>query len=505
MRALKGLLIYIGIILGVIVGAGAILICIMYFFPQVRIAGIGMVHYNKTQDEQVIELAQYDYSDPNINLTISSKSIGVNVVPSEDDNIKYSLKLSVFGMSSEIVEYQAVRTVEVDENGSLNVFLTITEPKGWISTQNSLLKIYVPKDMVWDISATTQSGLVVLGSSSHALIMDNLAVSTESGDLSLVNVGSIGTERSLELSSLALTTKNGKFDLSKIDNLTVINSVKLKAQDGEFIFKNLYASVDITGSGIKLIADKILCGNKGFSFIGNNGYITVGTLESPDGSENTIITENISASINTISGKTGVVTTYGNLTIGTTNSYTTIDNLNGNVNIDKAMSNITITANMGNIAVNAYYASGKFINNRGDINVYSRADYIEGCVTEILNVDGNIKVKNEINRLILTTTGRSKAEVVFGKIKDNLTNRFSHKIDCSTNGSCIVYFPTVNISAFEYTAGGIIDGDLESGTGVQYFPNSSADNIQTAQSTAKFTFTGKITIKGHPWSDISTL
>ena len=505
MKALKGLLVYIGLILGIAAGSVAILVCIMYFFPQVRIAGIGMVHYNKTIDTQVVELSKYEYTEPNVNLTITSNNIGINVYPIEGNDIKYNLQLSIFGLSTEIVEYQVVKTAEVDEHGNLNIFMTVTEPKGWISTENSIANIAVPKDIIWNLSATTKKGQVYIGSSNHSLQMNNLAVTTGNGDLSLINVGTNGTERSLELSTLTLTTNKGEFDLSAIDNLTVTNKVQLKANDGEFKFKKLYASVDITGDGVKLTADKVLCGSKGFSFIGVNGYFTIGVLECPEGSENTLIADNMEFSIGTITGKTGIVTTYGNVKINTTNSYTTIENYNGNVSVDKAQDNINIDAHMGNITVGAYYASGKFVSNKGDINVYSRADYIDGCVTEIYNVDGNVKVKNEINRLILTTTGRSNVEVVLGKIKTDLEMPFTHKIDTSVNGSCVVYFPTINISAFKYTAKGIISGDLSAGTSVQYYPGESAENIANANVTANFEFIGKITFKGHPWTDISTL
>ena len=92
---------------------------------------------------------------------------------------------------------------------------------------------------------------------------------------------------------------------------------------------------------------------------------------------------------------------------------------------------------MGNIYVDAYYASGKFVSNKGDINVYSCGEFDEEYFTQIENVDGNVKVKNEVNKLLLTTTGRSKVVVAFGKVKEGYV--FQHKINTSTQGNCVIY------------------------------------------------------------------
>ena len=64
MKALKGLMIYIGIVLGSLLGLALVLLCIMYFVPSFRIAGIGFVHDSEDVEEQVIDISKYSgYKD----------------------------------------------------------------------------------------------------------------------------------------------------------------------------------------------------------------------------------------------------------------------------------------------------------------------------------------------------------------------------------------------------------------------------------------------------------
>ena len=118
MKALKGLLIYMGIVLAMIAGIGVILFAIMYFFPSFRIFGLGVIHYNKDIVGETIDVD--DYSVDDIVINVSSKSIKVNIVPVEvyDKNdkgkdtkilaneINYTLHLNVFGITTDIKSLQ---------------------------------------------------------------------------------------------------------------------------------------------------------------------------------------------------------------------------------------------------------------------------------------------------------------------------------------------------------------------------------------------------------------
>ena len=74
MRALKGLLIYVGIVLGIILGIGVLLFGVMYFVPSFRIAGVGVVHSSDIVKDSIVDLAEYP-TLTNYVLNVSSKFI----------------------------------------------------------------------------------------------------------------------------------------------------------------------------------------------------------------------------------------------------------------------------------------------------------------------------------------------------------------------------------------------------------------------------------------------
>ncbi|MGN0961401.1 MAG: DUF4097 family beta strand repeat-containing protein [Christensenellales bacterium] len=508
MKALKGLLIYIGLVLGIIVGIGLILLCVMYFVPSVRIFGVGVVHYNKAISSEPIKLFDYTgYSDIEIN--INSKKISVNVVPVEKENIEYSMKLNIFGISTEIVEYKVIKSVNVEDN-KLKIYLNVSEPNGWISTSTSDLTVNIPASIEFSLLITSTSGNVSIGNSKLSTKLTNLAVTTGSGNLTLINLGTGSEEKILHLSTLNLTTSKGTFDFTSINNVVVDNKVKLVADDGVFKFKNLNASLDITGDGIRLDANNIVCDGDGLKVIAKNGYFNITKLSSPTGAENTFITDNTVLNITEVTGKTGIVTIYGDINITTLNNYTMIENTNGRVTIGTAKDIITVKTTMGNIKVDSYLKTGKFESKRGDIEVSSNSDYVDGYYSEIINEDGNIKVYNEINRLLVNTTGRSNVEVIFGRIKagfESVEKVFQHQIITSTQGNCVVHIPTLNTVYFKFKAIGIISGEIasfendntyykvEASELDQYYPNASYKDETILN--ASFLFNGKIELKGY--------
>ena len=78
MRALKGLLIYVGIVLGIILGIGVLLFGVMYFVPSFRIAGVGVVHSSDIVKDSIVDLAEYP-TLTNYVLNVSSKNISINI------------------------------------------------------------------------------------------------------------------------------------------------------------------------------------------------------------------------------------------------------------------------------------------------------------------------------------------------------------------------------------------------------------------------------------------
>lgn len=515
MKALKGLLIYIGIILGSILGLCAILVFIMYFFPSVRIFGVSLVHYNTTVEPNPVILSDYsDYSD--IELNVNSKKIHLSIVPAQVDNIECELNLNIFGFSTEIVEYTLVKDVKVEDD-KLKIFLNVAEPNGWISTRASTAVIKVPASKEIALLTNSHSGNISVGASGSQLQLNSLYVSTNTGNLSLTNLSHDNETKTLELDSLNLNTDRGTFDLSDIENIKVLSKVKLSAVKGRFDFHNLEASLDVTGTGVELNAESIKSAEEGFKVIAKNAYFKINKLTSPIGAENTIITDNTSLKITEIVGKTGIVTEYGSVEIATLNDYSMIENTNGKVSISKvAKDTIIVKTKMGDINVAEYLKIGKFESEKGNITVNSTSEYVDGYYTEIINKDGKVTVTNNVNRLYVKTTGRSTGNIMFNKVVQHIEDPnkvFNHVIkvgDSSISSGFNVTLPTNENYYFKFWAKSGAHGELfglHSGDGsnyyitskeeVQYFPSDTIESIEKANKSAGFEFVGNITIIGN--------
>ena len=228
---------------------------------------------------------------------------------------------------------------------------------------------------------------------------------------------------------------------------------------------------------------------------------------------NTIVTENCDVKIDEISGRTAIVTTYGNITVGILNDYANLKSEHGNVNITKAKGDLNINTEFGNISVASYERNGRFVSVRGNINVKGTGDYIQGVYTQIENTEGSITVDNKVNRLLVTTYGSSKVEITYREIKGGLTNPFDvfqHKVKLNDHGSAIIYMPTQNYKTpFKFLAKGNISGEIsglipeyggdkvKSSDDFQYFPSASSENEELCRQSCYFEFYGTIVFRGY--------
>ena len=513
MKALKGFLIYVGIVLAMILGIGIILFAVMYFVPSFRLMGVGVVHHNDTRDNAVIELAKYSDYD-NIEINVSSKRIQLDVQSSSKvQNIEYALKLNNFGIAFDIVEYKVVKSVDVKDS-ILKVNLNITEPEGMISDTSSVFVLTLPDKYAYDLILKTTDGNIYLKGGNSGLKINKLTTTTGTGDLNLSNVGqTIGTTTNLILDTLNMTTSSGKMNLNTINNLTVKNPIKLNSSNGTFNFVNVNAGFNVAGTGVKLNANTINTDINGFKFISENGFFDIVKLITPTGAENTIVTEHCNVEIDEITGRTAIINTFGNINLGTINSNIVLESEHGNVNVTLAKEDIRVETDFGNISVNAYQKNGKFVSRKGNINVRSTGDYVQGAYTQIENEDGQINVDNKINRLLVTTTGSSKVEITFREIKGGLEDPndvFQHKVNLSNYSSAIVYMPTANYKTpFKFKAKGNISGEISGLTSVyegdevkssddfQFFPSASAESQTECQKSCYFEFYGTIEFKGY--------
>ena len=359
MKALKGLMIYIGIVLAIILGIGVFLFCLMYFIPSMRIFGAGVVHANAAGEKQVIELEDYSNYDK-IELNLSSKKI--NVVLKADqklDDIKYALDLNCFGLAFDITEYRIIKDVSL-ENKVLSIDLNVTEPNGWISCYGSEMIVYVPANLTYDVLVKTESASVTLGDDKNVLQMNSLVANTTTGSLYVNKVSATDT---LKLKALSLTTNSGNMDLSNIKNVNVSSKVVIYAKSGEFSFHNLNADIDVRGTGVRLVANSIKSTSAGLTFMSKDGYFKVKDLISVGSAESTIVTENCNITIDKVVGNAGIVTTYGNININKAENDLILESTHGDIKVKEARGDLRATSSFGNSAypsVKIIIATGKF-------------------------------------------------------------------------------------------------------------------------------------------------
>lgn len=511
MKALKGLMIYIGIVLGCILAIGILLFGIMYFAPNFRILGVGVTHSNEEIKGDPIVLTDYSYSS--IELGLSSNKVPITVVASEEvTDIEYKLVLATFGVSFDITEYRVVKDVEVKDS-VLKVNLSVTEPNGWISMGGSKVEVRVPAAKTYALVFNTKSADIKLGDGSTTeLKVSKLTANTQSGGLKYYKNSKNEGETSLNLSALNLTTVSGKMDFSQVTTLRVVSQIKLSAERGEFVFKDVNASLDIRGTGVGLNAENINCAADGFTFMSENGQFKVVTLNSPSGAENTIITDTCSINITNLTGKTGIITTSGSIDIEEAHSDIILQSEHGNINVNKANDNINVLTHYGNITVSSYLRNGSFTSKRGNITVNSAGDYADKVVTYIENVDGNITVVNKVNKLRIKTLGASKVTVTFEEVKSKLAaeKTYEHAVELHEKGSAVVYLPAIISDPFKFMATGNISGSI-SGLGnenyegntvvakedYQFYPNNAQKNQDDSEFSVYFKFHGTIEFKSY--------
>ncbi len=512
MRALKGVFIYIGIVLAIILVIAMALFGFMYFIPSFRILGVGVTHVDKNIKGDTIGFSGYNYNS--IQLSISSNKVPIEISASSETNgVDYSLDVSTFGISFDITEYRIIKDIELTSDKVLKIALTVTEPEGLISMSGSGVRVVVPTDKTFAMVLNTKSANITINANDENDVkLSKLSVNTTSGNFYYSRDNEV--TKTLSLSDLNLTTTSGTIDLSNINNLIVSSPIKINAERGVFEFANVKSSVDVKGTGITLSADSIETRSEGFSFLAENGKLKVGTLTSSAGVENSIITETAGVYITTLKGKTGIITSSGSIDIEETNHSTVIQSEHGAVSIKSAKDDININTHYGDILVNAYERNGTFVSKRGNIEVNSTSEYNDGYETYIENVNGEITIINRINKLRIETLGSSKVTVTFEKIKSGLApdKVFEHSIKLNDKGSGKIYLPSgdTTVPAYEFTATGNISGTIKglntgdaTGSSVtakdtpQYYPDDSETSKNEAVSSCRFKFHGTIELEGY--------
>lgn len=526
MKALKGLMVYIGIVIAIVALLCAGLFGVMYFVPSFKIMGVGVVNTTSVKSDKIF---LKDYADiENIQLNITGENINYSVVPYEYNEkndkdligrtIDFSISVKQFGVGFDSTECGIIKKIK-QEGKLLKVDFVITETSGLLSRSGKGVTIKIPNDndIVYDMFLTTKDANISLGSD-KPININSLSVSTNNGDLYVSNIGTVEkineeNIRTLELNNLSLQTSGmGNFDFSSVNNLRVKNTIKLTAKRGDFRFRNIYADLDARGSDVALYADTITTKTEGLKFLTESGYFQVNKIVTANDIENMIVTNNCEVNVKEISGRTGIDTEYGNITISVLHDDAILYSKHGNIAIFQAKSDISAKSEFGNIKVDEYYGIGLFKNVKGNIVVASKSEFSSQIWSEIENVDGDIQVTNNCNRLLVNNKkGSGRAIINFSNVQLGLddTTSFQHKVELNSRAQHRVFInalPVVNKNAaFKFKAVGLITGNIagfnndQSGTDGesdeekwQYYPNNTPDYIGYSSAACFFYFEGKI-------------
>lgn len=513
MKAIKGLLIYMGIALAIIAGIAVVLFAIMFFFPNFRPFGIGIINKNDEIKGQGVSLFEYkDYE--NFELNINSKDITIKVVPTvyeikEDKEKKqeyipptfnYKLSYDVFGFTNELTEFNVVSDVAVVED-KVCMVVNVSQPKGLMSFENSCLYVYVPETINYNLIVNTEKADVILGAKDYKLTLNTMSIVTDSGDLYFNNMADVNN--SMSINSLNISTKSGYMDFSSIETINVYGLTTLEATQGDFVFRNLISgSIDAKGTGIKIQASSVKTNSAGFKFFSESGIFLIKNLECSVGAENTIITENCNFNISNIIGSTVIVSTYGNIKIEQITGDLSIESSEGDVELNFVDGNLDVVTQLGDIKVISYTKSAIFKSEKGIINVANNSDYVHNQTTQITSGDGNVTVSNKVNKLMVTTYGNSVVEISIKSVQNGLLDgaNFEHTIILNDNSMGKIFLPSDK--PFRFKAIGKISGSIggfymKADDNYQYYPIDSTEVIDGSKTNCSFYFDGVIEFATH--------
>lgn len=469
-KTIKGIAFYIAIILGILIVIGVVVLVLMYFFPNLKIAGYGFIlRSNVASEEDSVTLVN---TTTPISLTINTGDFDIKLSAYEDTEntrvITYQYYDCTIGMTnSEITSVNQVF-------GGTSLTLTLNEPTGLLTYGESYFDIKVPNNYNYKLNLKSNGGDINVSE----LSVLALNVTSNSGSFKI----SKSETNALLLSSLILNTTYGKYYLNNYDTITVSSTVQITSNRGDFYIKTLSChSMIVRGNDVALYADVIntTLGSEdtGFDFASSNGKLEIGTLNSGS-KQNSVVVESCQIEIpNDIIGITRITSTYGNIILGTIYSNAVIESTNGNISVTKAISKIIITSQYGDITIDEYQKVGQFFNQKGKITAYNKfSSYNTNYETIISNKDGEVYLENNYNRVTISISGRSSVTVKLWYLRNGSED---YKIN-NTMGTSNIWINLYGIDGLCVKAKGIVSGTISSMSPhssdlYQIFPDTSSE------------------------------
>lgn len=426
----------------------------LFFVPGSSLFNITYIYKSKT-----IEKTE---SVENVNkVVLNTRGYNVNIFQTDKEDISLKVYANSFGFTLK-QHKEATLTTNFKDN---ILTLTIDEPYGFATKNNSYINLYLPTSNAFDLTLNNKSAKTKIDA--EDLVIYNLTYKTESGDCSLNNA--------YVLSDIVINSKDGDFKVGekvKTNNNNVflsLNSALFEAKTSSFnnvsilknnrgvvkinscnsitekitnaggqIYINKAKNVNIVTSGTDLYFDEILDG--AFIDMSKSGDINITKLYGPS----TLSTKTGKINIGTAYSAITTTTDTGNINIGSAYLKITAKTNYGDVNINFAEDASSINENSNSRKLEATLKNGK-INATGVENISLTITDNARAIISMKNVLGankiignrgniNVTVEKTANYVLKTETKKGKVRVNLSQIVEY--NGYTTKTERVTNVNC---------------------------------------------------------------------
>jgi hypothetical protein len=230
-----GLLILLGSLLIFVV----ICFAIMFFSPGTAVFGFEYVNFSSAINKTYTSSTTLSVDSLQaVKIVTDCSAIKVNA--NETDSqiyLNYSRSINGFAKSenAELTFNDYITTTQTFEEDSTHIFRTlvidITEPTGWISYTKSVVNLYLPQDISFEVVyCSSQNGDVTYNSTSNAknITANNLYLTSNGGNISITN--------SQACDNYYLTTNAGSVSFNS--SSVTADSVKFETCSGSMSLTN---------------------------------------------------------------------------------------------------------------------------------------------------------------------------------------------------------------------------------------------------------------------------
>ena len=311
MKALKGVLTYVGIVLLGIIVIASLTIGLM-FFTKGSVFGYYFMQVNT--DGTLVGSYDVEVKAPNaeqLSIHVTTNRYSVRFIPHEGKTIDFHVDNHYIGfLDADNVNKETKKVIaptlllqEKTVNGVKTVIAELNEPQGALSVSKiSRLTVHVPyqvssKVIKYNITANTGYGNVDITNSSKEVNSQlvefpinvvGLNISTGRGNVTINGVGDEnGVKDVLTLSSLNIKTEGGTFDFTSFKKISVESKINLSSKKATYKFNELESfitknnntgGIEIIGDNVKFTARKVVCGSDGFIYKAETGALNIDQL-----------------------------------------------------------------------------------------------------------------------------------------------------------------------------------------------------------------------------------